>query len=347
MTTAVAGISPYQRMVRKTAREHRLFSVLWELTYRCNERCTHCYLSRPESPVGELSTEEARSVVDDLAEMGALHLAFTGGELLLREDFFAIAGYAREKGFALRLLTNGSLITPQRADAIQSLQPLGVEISLHGARAATHDRITQVPGSFDRTVRAFRLLAERGVRTVVKTPLMNENLEEFDQVRRLAEGLGAIFRYDITIVARDDGCTTTLRHRLTEENLLHLFRQEMPDRWTPPEIHPEDHLCSAALNHLCIGPYGEVYPCVQIRTPAGSLRRQSLRQIWADSPLLGRIRGLVESSFSSCSVCHLRPHCVRCMGVAWLEDGDLLGPSSSACREAKLRCQVLQEKGAL
>lgn len=347
MTTTSVVPSPYWRIVAKTAKEHRLFSVLWELTYRCNEHCTHCYLSRPESPAGELSTEQARSVIDDLAEMGALHLAFTGGELFLREDFFDIAGYARQKGFALRLLTNGSLITPQRADAIQALQPLSVEISLHGAHANTHDAITLVRGSFDKTVGAFSLLADRGVRTVAKTPLMNENMDEFEQIRRLAGELGAIFRYDITIVAKDNGCTSTLRHRLTEENLLHLFRKEMPDTWVSPEISPEDHLCSAALNHVTIGPYGHVYPCVQIRTPAGNLTCRSMRQIWAESPLLETIRGLVEGSFSSCTVCHLRPHCVRCMGVALLEDGSLLGPSSAACREAGLRRRALQEKGAI
>ncbi len=291
-----------------------------------------------------MTTAEARSVVDQLAELGALHLTLTGGEVLLRKDFLDIARYAREKGFALRLLTNGSLITASVADALRDLHLVGVEMSLLGAQSSTHDRLTGAAGSFERTLGAFRLLAERGVHATVKTPLMNDNIGEFDQVRRLAGELGAAFRYDITIVPKDSGCACVLSHRLTDESLLNLFQRELPDRWVAPTVSPEDHPCSAASNQLCINPYGDVFPCVQIRLSAGNVRVQSLGKIWSESPQLGEIRGLVEASFPVCSTCRLRPYCVRCMGLGRLEDGELSGPSSVACREAALRRQVVLER---
>jgi len=81
-----------------------------ELTYRCNLRCVHCY-TVGRAGERELGTEEVRGILDQLAGEGCLYLTFTGGEILLREDFFALAAYARRKRFALRLFTNGSFLT--------------------------------------------------------------------------------------------------------------------------------------------------------------------------------------------------------------------------------------------
>jgi MoaA/NifB/PqqE/SkfB family radical SAM enzyme len=158
-------ISPYQRILTKTLKEHRLFSVHWELTYRCNQRCSHCYLDvlSPNARVSdELTTAECLRIVDDLAAAGALNLALSGGEPFLRRDLFHIAAYARSKGFLLRIFSNGLLITPALADRMAALHPYAVEVSLYGADAQTHDAITSRPGSFGRTVRALRLLRERG-----------------------------------------------------------------------------------------------------------------------------------------------------------------------------------------
>ena len=96
----------YSQIVARTRQEHRLFNVLWELTYRCNQRCSHCYLDvlPPGADVaGELTTEECLRVIDALADLGALNLTLSGGEILARRDFFTIAGHARARRFLLRL----------------------------------------------------------------------------------------------------------------------------------------------------------------------------------------------------------------------------------------------------
>ena len=112
----------YNNITRKAARTHRLLSIQWELTYRCNERCTHCYLDvmPPSAKVpGELSTEEAKRLVDDLARLGGLTITFSGGEIFVRSDIFELSAYARKKGFAIRYFTNGILIKPEIADKIR------------------------------------------------------------------------------------------------------------------------------------------------------------------------------------------------------------------------------------
>ena len=353
MTTTEPSIENnyYRQIIAKTAKQHQLFSVHWELTYRCNLRCTHCYVVKPgdpgfRAPGPELSAEECKDIIDQLAAENVLNITFSGGEALIRLDFFEIARHARRQRFAVRLLTNGTLVTPPVADELAALNPVRVEMSVYGARAETHDGITQVPGSFERTMRAFRLLGERGVNTAVKTPLIKENIGQFNEIRAMAEELGAIFRYDITITPKDDGCRSPLQHRLSDEDLLGLFHQEVdPEKWKPSSLKADDHICNSGLNIITIDPYGEVFPCVQVRMPAGNLRQQSLRTVWRESLVLRRMREITQASFPVCSTCELREFCVRCPGLALVEDGDLFGPSSVACREARLRRQVLKEKG--
>ncbi len=343
----------YRQIIAKTAKQHQLFSVHWELTYRCNLRCTHCYVVKPgdpgfKAPGPELSTEECKDIIDQLAEENALNITFSGGEALTRPDFFEIARHARRRRFAVRLLTNGTLITPPVADELAALNPVRVEMSVYGAKAETHDGITQVSGSFERTMRAFRLLGERGVHTAVKTPLMKENIGQFNEIRALAEEFGAVFRYDITITPKDNGCRSPLQHRLSDEDLLWLFRQEVdPEKWKPISLKADDHVCNSGRNIITIDPYGSVFPCVQVRMLAGNLRQQPLQAIWRESAVLREMREITWAQFPVCFSCELREFCFRCPGLALVEDGDLLGPSSIACREARLRHQVLKEKGAI
>ena len=124
-------------LLRKTAEECQLLSVHWELTYRCNCRCTHCYVVKPgdegfQSRGAELSTAEAKSVIDQLTALNVLNIGFSGGEVLCRSDFFEIAQYARKNRFAIRIFTNGTLIDAEVADRIAELFPVSVEMSVYG-----------------------------------------------------------------------------------------------------------------------------------------------------------------------------------------------------------------------
>lgn len=347
----------YQQLVARAQQSRRLFSVHWEMTYRCNERCTHCYLDvlPAHAPAtGELSTEECLDILDQLAEEGVLNLTLSGGEILVRSDFFQIAEYARRKGFALILYSNGILIKPAVADRIAHLHPVRVELSIYGARPETHDRITLRPRSFELTTRACRLLVARGVRVTLKAPLMHENVRQLHEMRALAASLGADFKYDITITPKDSGGLSPLVHRLTEDDLLWLFRETMDEKalrmWRnklAQEFGPAHRFCGIALSSLLIDPYGDVYPCIQTRIPVGNLRRQTVREIWRDSSAWDRLGRLTLENLSVCDSCDLKPFCLRCHGLALVEDGDLYACASVCRREASLRRQVLKEKGVI
>lgn len=343
--------SIYKRLIAGTESGHRLFSAHWELTYRCNERCSHCYLDvlppNAEAP-GELTTEECLCVIDELAGLGVMNLLFSGGEILARHDFFQIAEYARSKRLLLRLFTNGILITPQVADRIAALHPYSVEISLYSSTPETHDRITGIARSWELTTRALGLLRDRGVRTKMKVPLMRENIREMRQMAALAAELGAQFRYDTTITSKDDGDRSPLKHRLSYEDLIVLFREILDAKaWTARRVSLDARTCGIGLNALAIDPYGNVFPCVQTRELAGNWREQSLKTIWEESAVWSAVGSLTVNELPVCRECELLNLCVRCHGLAQVEDGDLRGPALANCREALARRQVLIEKDAL
>ncbi len=220
----------YAKIVKKTWDQHIPFIAQWEITYKCNLRCVHCYIT-PDHTKKELSLEECQSILDQLAAESCLFIIFTGGELLTRSDFFDIAQYARKKGFAIRLFTNGTLITPEIADRIKDLRPIYVGISIYATTPATHEAVTQVAGSFDKSINALELLRERGVKTVIKCPLMKGTVHEFDQVKRLAEDFGAEFQYGTTISPKDDGSKGPLAYRLTDDDLRWILMLYFPLSW--------------------------------------------------------------------------------------------------------------------
>ncbi len=334
----------YQEIFKKTFERHIPFTVHWELTGRCNLNCIHCYMIR-DSDREELSRDEIGGILDQLAREGCLYLVLSGGEPLMRGDFFEIAHAARNKGFALRLFTNGTLITPEIADKIYDLQPLSVEISIYGMDPSIHDEITAIPESYNKTISALRKLNDRGLRTIIKSPIMKQNRKEFRMLKRFAEELGAGFVYDLIIVTRDDGSKAPLNYRLSDRDLTEFLISEAdPEMWKPGKvtIDQDDPSCCAGFNTLCISPHGDVYPCVAIKRSAGNLREESLLRILS-SENLSKIRSIRFSGLKGCPECQLLPYCNRCMGMALVEDSDIKGPSTAACTMARARRDIIRD----
>ena len=141
----------------------------WELTYRCNLHCIHCYTdvyNHPQYFPRELQTEEILRILGELQKEGCLWLCLTGGEIFMRKDFFRIYKFAKEKGFLLTLFTNGTFITEEVADVLKEDSPYSVEISFHATAGETFDQVTQGKGSFKKVLRAIELLLQRNIHLV-------------------------------------------------------------------------------------------------------------------------------------------------------------------------------------
>jgi radical SAM protein with 4Fe4S-binding SPASM domain len=315
-------------------------SVHFDLTYRCNERCVHCYLDHDDH--GEMTTGEVKSVLDQLAAAGTLFLIFSGGELLLRTDFFEVLTYARSLGFDVKLKTNGLQIGEQAAARIRALGVRQVQISVYSHRPDVHDAITKVPGSLERTLAAIRFLKAQGLRVLIANVLMRQNVDDYPSVRALAAEIGEECTIDPTITPKMDGDRSIVSLRVSAPQLLRVFTDKslIGDSSCEPIAAAADLMdgvpCSAGHTACYISPYGDVYPCVQFPLPTGNVRSQRFEDIWNHSTQLKDVRQIRVRDLPTCSTCSFMPTCTRCPGLAYME-GNMRGPSSADCEKSQLR----------
>ena len=156
--------------------------VVWNITRRCNLSCMHCYSnSENKHYENELSTEQARVVIDDLAKLQIPALLFSGGEPIMRNDLFDLAAYAKSKGLKYVLSTNGTLITEQIARQIKDLDFSYVGISLDGI-GEINDIFRGKQGAFNKTMNAFRYLKELNQRVGLRMTLTKNNIEDLNNI---------------------------------------------------------------------------------------------------------------------------------------------------------------------
>src|ERR1700732_4649911 len=166
-----------QEMSAKALKLGVPLSVQMDLTYRCNERCVHCYLDHDDH--GEMSTSEIKDLLDQLAEAGVFFLTLSGGEILMRMDFFEILEHARMRRFCVKLKTNAVLIREKEAVRIRDLGVESIQISIYSHRPEVHDAITKMPGSLKRSIKAIRFLRSEGLRVTIANVLMLQNIQDY------------------------------------------------------------------------------------------------------------------------------------------------------------------------
>jgi len=321
-------------------------SVQLDLTYRCNERCVHCYLDHEDH--GEMTTSEIKNLLDQLAEAGVFFLTLSGGEILMRKDFFEILEYARLRAFCVKLKTNAVLIREKEAARMRDLGVESIQISIYSHRPEVHDAITKMPGSLKRSIRAIRFLRSEGLHVTMANVLMLQNIQDYPGVRALGAELGVEVTIDPTITPRMDGDRSLLDLNIDQVALERVFREEglvesAGESCAPPTGPDEDALnmlpCSAGHTACYVSPYGDVYPCVQFPLPSGNVRQMKFVDIWRDSPQLNEVRAITLRDMPSCSKCAHGGTCTRCPGLAFME-GNMRGPSTQDCEKSFARTGI-------
>jgi len=345
-------LGPRGLMVARSSRNHIPLTGILELTHRCNESCIHCYVVQPgKSSSEELSSATWKDILGQLAKAGTMEVTFSGGEVFLRRDLFEILDEARRLDFSIKVSSNATLVGDTEADRLAELKPWEIGVSLYGADAESHDRITTRNGSFNKTVSGIRRLTERGIRVKIRSVLMRENIGQEERLAELAESLGASFAQDPLLTPRSDGSRDNLIHRLSNNELRKSLIPELKrfsgpfdeKRWEElRQIKLRDHLCKAGVNFFSIDPYGIVLPCVQFQVPAGDLKTDSFMDIWKNSGIFLKLRKTVHAQIPGCNTCYLLPICFRCPGEALLSDGDAFQPSTYACMRSALLDELRQ-----
>ncbi|HWJ48912.1 MAG TPA: radical SAM protein, partial [Candidatus Udaeobacter sp.] len=214
-----------EQMTEKALARNIPLSVQLDLTYRCNERCVHCYLDHDDH--GEMTTAEVKHLLDEMADAGVFILTLSGGEIFLRKDFFEILEYARfERQFCVKLKTNALMIREREAARIRDIGVDSIQISIYSHKPKVHDAITLVPGSLKRSLDAARFLKSQGLRVIFANVLMVQNLQDYKGVRALAEELGVECTLDPTITPMMDGDRSVLSLGVNQEALRQVFRDQ-------------------------------------------------------------------------------------------------------------------------
>jgi AdoMet-dependent heme synthase len=337
------------QMTEKAARLGVPISAQLDLTYRCNEKCVHCYLDHEDH--GEMTTAEIKDVLDQMAAAGVFFLTLSGGEILMRKDFFEILTYAAKKTFSIKLKTNGMLIREREAKRIRALGVESVQISIYSHRPEVHDAITKVKGSLAHSIKAIRFLHDQGLPVIIANVLMGINLQDYPGVRALANDLGVKCTIDPTITPMMDGDRTILNLNMDKEQLRRVFHDEdlvgnVGDFCAPAAPADEDVLdstpCSAGHTACYVSPYGDVYPCVQFPLPTGNVRTQRFLDIWQNSPQMNEVRSITLRDLPVCSTCTHIGGCTRCPGLAYME-GNMRGPSYQDCQKSFARTGIPSE----
>lgn len=338
----------WRALSTRIARERVPFSGSLALTHRCNLRCIHCYIAAGKGQAGdraaELSGGQWRKIIREIREAGCLHLLLTGGEPLLRADFPEIYSFAKESGFLVTVFTNGTLIDGATLELFRRLPPRLVDISLYGATAATYERVTGVPGAFQRAISAIEALLGQGTRVGLKSVLLNANVDEFTEIEELARRYGVKFRRDAAIFPSFAGDRAPMELRVPPQRVVDLELADPATRreWReylgrfeglPPS--PDVFSCGAGRTTFHVDATGDLYPCVMSRRLKYPLPGGSFADGWNGE--ISRLREEGHAGETRCGSCPMKAACGYCPGFFEIETGSSAIPSEYLCAIGRLR----------
>jgi AdoMet-dependent heme synthase len=337
----------------------RPYVVSWNLTYRCNLACEHCYLDAGGAPLvgtenfadrSELGTDECFRVIDDIAAFAPECLTIlTGGEPLLRRDILEIVQRAAERGLWVVVGTNGVRITENLARRLAEAGARGLSLSLDALDPQRHDRFRNVRGAWQNTVEGAEILSRTGLPFIVQTTAGSHNLGELDAIADFAHARLAAkvwnlyflvptgrgqFVSDITPEQYDEVLASLYRIQ-TKYNGRMLVNAKCAPHYIKTvlengdaETRPRTYSggaggCPAGTHYMGIRPNGDVTPCPYLPVFAGTLRNSSLADLWTSSALFTDIRRRTSLG-GRCGECELNGHCGGCRARAYGMTGDLM-----------------------
>lgn len=315
-----------------------------ELTPYCNLKCVHCYLQDQEK-YSLLSTEEVKHIIDKLSDVGVLFLYFTGGEIFTRSDFLEIYIYAKQKGFIVELLTNGTLISDEVIDVFNQFPPASVSISMYGKDEESYYRVTGQRGMYQKVINTFNLLAQNAIHFEIKFIGMQENQDDYFAIHSLAESYGAEFSYSMELFPTLNGNGIVKNHMISLEKIIEIEKRmpgkieeyknlsEIPNPFADRESVPL-YLCDMAISNFLVDYQGYLNPCHKCRIKKWNLLSDDFKTAWDDYASLLKEKA---SKQNKCLKCKYLMMCSPCVLVNYLSTGDYNMPSDTVCQLTKLR----------
>ncbi len=314
--------------------------LTWELTYACNLQCVHCLSSSGQRDDRELSTAEAKRVLDELRDLQVFYINIGGGEPMVRRDFFELVEYSVASGIGVKFSTNGAFIDAEKARRLASMDYLDIQISLDGVDAATNDAVRGI-GSYDMARRAMDNLAAADFGPFkISVVVTRQNVPQLDEFKALADSYGAQLRVTRLrpsgrgVDSWDNLHPTNAQQReiynwlmangenvLTGDSFFHLNA-------LGPAL-PGLNMCGAGRVVCLIDPIGDVYACpfvIHDEFRAGNVRdKGGFAKVWKQSDLFTSLRE--PQSAGACASCGAFDACQGgCMAAKFFTGLPLDGP---------------------
>jgi radical SAM protein with 4Fe4S-binding SPASM domain len=308
--------------------------VSWNVTAKCNLKCAHCYINAGETKhIDELSTDAAKLLIHQIAEVSKPLLILSGGEPLLRKDIFELIRYGTERGLKMAMGSNGMLIDDAVARKLKDAGITTVSISLDSSVPAQHDQFRGVTGSWQRAVEAIKALKRNGIIVQVNTTVTQQNYNQIGDIFALAEKLGAENFHLFFLVptgrgARIEDITPDMYEKLITSAFLKSMQYNLNIK---PSCAPQfmriaqetgiDMIrwvrgCMAGLYYCRIYPTGEVTPCPYLPIALGNIRQKSFKDIWFKSEILRNLRDFKKLK-GKCGKCEYNEVCGGCRARAY------------------------------
>ena len=327
-------------------RRRNPFSIMFELTYKCNFRCLHCYLSGTPEESRELNKNQIFSILDQLKDLQVYYIGFTGGEALLRKDIFDILDYANKCGFRFSLQTNGYLIDEKVADRLKEVNVDKIAITFNSITPQGFGRITRVKNSFKKVKGAIEILKRKDIQVKLKSTSMKLNSDEMIKISQYARSLNIPYEIDGEVLPSRNGCNTLVnKYSLSIKEAEEINKKVYPERFRnegeKKQIKSERKKnrmfnCGAGIRTFSINPYGKMSFCLEIDYPRYDILSEGALKCWEklkkEMDKLNNIENFV------CKDCDLLKYCNWCPGRSYLETG-----SFNNCSEY-LKNRALEKK---
>lgn len=351
------------------------FLVVWDITYACNLKCKHCYASAGKSLEDELTTEEAKQVIDKLDRASVPIIAFSGGEPLVRKDIFKLTKYAYDKGIYVAVATNATLITKEKAREMKEAGIRFTQISLDGATAETHDSFRGINGVYEKTVQGIKNCVNEGFFVNIAATATKYNYEEIPKIIDLCEEFGVnwFMLYNFVPTGRGEFITKNDLTPSEREKVLNDLWQKLkgggkvnvlstapqfarvaleaevgknektvPTHFANPSLSEKlvnlaEFIggCGCGRFYCAIRPNGNIEPCVFFPLTVGNIKEDDFEELWINNPILKDLRNK-DILEGKCSKCDYRYYCGGCRARAYGYTGNYLGPDPGCVKNAKI-----------
>lgn len=339
----------------KWVKQRLPYSVLFELTARCNMNCVHCYLQNVHD-TKELSYDKIIEIIDILYEKEIVFLTFTGGEILLRKDFVDIYLYAKKKGFLVELFTNGYLFDDKIIDALAEYPPLLVDISLYGASENTYRKVTGLQNAFARVIQNCKKLKKAGIRVSLKSPIIDLTYPEIKDMQMLADKLQIPFVYTFEICNTIDRQDMPKMHQISlnkalEYEFANHYKQIQTEGRKSKSNYDEIinelrtnekvYSCNVAVNSFVVDYNGKMCPCMKLRHRGIKLEKNNYEKIWSD---FKKYSAQIATMDYKCKGCEALYYCDVCPAEMDFLYNDPEYRPENACKCAYIRKAFYENK---